>query len=184
MMEIPREIFILSAIMFTVLSVNMARKALKEKTKLQYITLLLMVLSVTWSILAAVNQIGFAAIAWGTAMIVSIINLPEAGKHIDQQLLEVDLDSPITPRDIISSHYGLWVKVAYRYGIGYAILGYIIQGVVVCGGILLVLDHLYGLPSNLYSIVIGIVPVTAYQSYRQIEKRLAVKTNPTEQIQV
>ena len=77
LMEIPRELFVFSALLFAYVSVKIARKAYEEKTKLHYITLLLMVLSFGWSVLAALGMIEFAAIAWFVTLIISLINLPE-----------------------------------------------------------------------------------------------------------
>ena len=183
-MEIPRELFAFSALLFAYVSIKTARKTYEEKTKLQYITLLLMVLSFGWSVLAALDMIEFAAIAWFATMIISLVNLPELGRHIDQQLLDIDLDSPITFHDIISNHYDLWVKAAHRYGMSLAIIGYTIQGLVICGSILLVLDYLYGLPPNFYVVLIGILPTSVYQLYKRVKKRLAIQHKPVEKVQV
>jgi hypothetical protein len=184
MMGIPRELFILSAIMFTVLSVDMARKAMKEKSKLQYITLLLVVLGSVWSILAAFNQIGFAAIAWVAAMIISIINLPELGTHIDQQLLKVDVEDSFRINEILRGQQSGWLKLAYQHGIGYAVLGYFAYIIVIWGCILLALDYFFVLEMNLSVFALTFIPISTYRQYKQIMKRLAVQTKLTEQMQV
>jgi len=109
LMEIPREIFVLSALLYAYLIVKTARKTYEEKTKLNYITLLLMVLSFGWSVLAALDMIEFAAIAWFATMIISLINLPELGRHIDQQLLEMDEREPIRISDFFTRQQLGWL---------------------------------------------------------------------------
>lgn len=173
-MEIPRELFVFSALLFAYVSLKIARKAYEEKTKLHYITLLLMVLSFGWSVLAALGMIEFAAIAWFVTLIISLINLPELGRHIDQQLLEMDEREPIRITEFFTRQQLGWLKLAYRHGIGVSVLGHFIFNTIIYGLALLALDHFYGIKIGVSVYALTFIPVSTYRLYRQIEKRLVV----------
>lgn len=175
LMDIPREIFVLSALLFAYVSVKTARKTYEEKTKLNYITLLLMVLSFGWSVLAALDMIEFAAIAWFATMIISLINLPELGRHIDQQLLEMDERESIRISDFFTRQQLGWLKLAYRRGIGVSVLGYFVFNTIIYGLVLLALDYFYGFKIGISVYALTIIPVSTYRLYRQIEKRLVIR---------
>ncbi len=184
-MEIPRELFILSTIMFTGLSIDLARKAIREKTTILYTTLLLTVLGSVWSILAVFDQIEYAAVAWVSAMIISILMMPELSKHVDQQIMEINIGSPLRLREFFTSQQSGWLKLAYRHGVGLAILGYVVYAVVIYSVALLALDYFYDMGKNLTVYTMTIIPITTYRLYRQIEKRLSVQeVNTAEQVAV
>lgn len=160
--------------MFAYIGIKTARKTYEEKTKLDYITLLLMVLSFGWSVLAALGMIEFAAIAWFATMIISLINLPELGKHIDQQLLEIDEREPIRISEFFTSHQSGWLKLAYLRGVNVAVFGYFVLNTIIFGLILLALDYLYGFKIGVSVYALTFIPVSTYRLYRQLMKRLVV----------
>ena len=118
-------------------------------------------------------------------MILSVIMLPELNKHVDQQIMMIDIESPIRLREFFTSPYSGWLKLAYRHGIGLAVLCYVIQDVVIYGAALLALEYFYGIGIRLTVYPMTIIPITTYRLYRQIEKRLSVQeVNTAEQVAV
>ena len=176
-MEIPKELFILSTIMFTALTIDLARKAIREKTTILYTTLLLTILGSIWSILAVFDQIEYAAVAWVSAMILSVIMMPELNKHLDQQMMAIDIESPIRLREFFTTPNSGWLKLAYRYGVGLALLCYVVYAVVIYGAALLALEYFYGIGIRLTFYSMIIISISSYRLYRQIEKRLSNKVD-------
>jgi len=163
--------------MFTALTIVTAYRALRERTKILYTTLLLTTLGSVWSILAVFNLIEFAAVAWIAAMIISVVMFPELSKEIDQKLLELDINSQLRLGEFFTNQQSGWLKLAYRYGVGCAVLGYIIHIIVIYGSILLAMDYFLGMKIGVTIYTMTFIPITTYRLYKQIKKRLSIE-NP------
>ena len=177
MMEIPRTLFILSTIMFTVLSIDLARKAIHEKTTILYTTLVLTLLGSIWSVLAVFDQIVYAAVTWVSAMIISVFMMPELSKHVDNQLNEIDITGPLRFREFFTNQQSGWLKLAYRQGVGFAILVYAVHAVVIYGVALLALEYFYGIGLRLTVFSMTIIPIMSYRLYKQMQRRVTTE-NP------
>jgi hypothetical protein len=151
-MEIPLELFILSAILFAVLVVVAFYRAYREKERFNYIVGGLCLLGLVWSILFVLDQAPLAGLFWVVAMIISVAMLPELVAFQDRQMREeVYIESPMRVGELFSNTYGGWLKLAYRHGMGVTVILYFLLFEVVTGGILLALDQFYDLPSSLIS---------------------------------
>ena len=171
-MEIPLELFYLSAILFAVLVVVAFYRAYREKERFNYIVGGLCLLGLVWSILFALDQVPLAGLFWVVAMIVSIVKWPELVAFQDRQMREVDIESPLRVGEFFSNTYSGWLKLAYRHGLGITVILYFLFFEVIIGGMLLALDLFYDLPSRLILIILtqGIFPVIFL--YRQIKRAL------------
>ena len=171
-MEIPLELFILSAIFFAVLVVVSFYRAYREKERFGYLVGGLCLLGLVWSILFVLDQAPLAGLFWVVAMIVSVLMWPELVAFQDRQMREVDIESPLRVGELFSNTFSGWLKLAYRHGLGMTVILYFLFFEVVTGGILLALDLFYDLPSRFILIVLitGIFPVISL--YRQIKRAL------------
>ena len=82
-------------------------------------------------------------------MIISVVMLPELVAFQDRQMREVDIESPLRVGELFSNTYSGWLKLAYRHGLGVTVILYFLLCEVGMGGMLLVLDLFYDLPSGL-----------------------------------
>jgi len=148
-MEIPLELFYLSAILFAVLVVVAFYRAYREKERFSYLVGGLCLLGLGWSILFVLDQVALAGVFWLVAMIVSVVMWPELVAFQDRQMREVDIESPLRVGELFSNTYSGWLKLAYRHGLGVTVILYFIFFEVFTGGMLLVLNLFYDLPSRL-----------------------------------
>ena len=148
-MEIPLELFILSAILFAVLVVVSFYRAYREKERFGYLVGGLCLLGLVWSILFVLDQAPLAGLFWVVAMIVSVVMLPELVAFQVRQMREVDIESPLRVGELFSNTYSGWLKLAYRHGMGVTVILYFLLFEVFTGGMLLALDLFYDLPSGL-----------------------------------
>jgi hypothetical protein len=171
-MEIPIELFYLSAILFAVLTVDTLYRAYREKERFHYLVGGLCLLGLIWSILFVSNQIPLAGVFWLVAMIVSVVMLPELTAFQDRRMKEVDIESPLRVRELFSSKYGGWLKLAYRHGLGVTVILYFLFFELFTGGMLLALNLFYDLPSRLVLISSTTGIFSAILLYRQINRTL------------
>jgi hypothetical protein len=176
-MEIPRELFIFSTIMFTVITIDLTRKAIREKTTILYTTLILTVLGSIWSILFVFDNIEYAAVAWISAMFISIFMMPELSKYVDNQIMEIDIESPLGLREFFTNQHSGWLKLANRQGVVFAILVYVVHAVIIYVAALLALAYFYGIGLRLTVYSLTIIPIMSYRLYKQMRKRVQVE-NP------
>ena len=148
-MEISLELFYLSAILFAVLSAHTFYRGYREKKGFYYFVGILCLLVFGSSVMFVLDQVPLAGMFWLVAMIVSVVMLPELAAFQDRQMGEVDIESPMRLGDFFSNTYSGWLKLAYRRGLGVTVILYFIQFEVITGGILLVLNMFYDLPSGL-----------------------------------
>jgi len=177
-MEIPHGLFYLSAFFFAAMVVVAFYRAYREKDRFYYVGGGLCLLGVVWSILFVLDQVPLAELFWVVAMIVSVVKWPELVAFQDHQMREVDIESPLRVGEFFSNTYSGWLKLAYRHGLGVMVILYFIFFEVIIGGMLLVLDLFYDLPSRLILIILtqGIFPVIFL--YRQIKRALTQSTRP------
>ena len=170
-MEIPTGFFILSTIFFALLSIFSLYKAFNEKIKIFAIGALLPIFGSIWSILFVYDQVSLAAVFWVSAMIISIIYLPELTKHQEQTMIQVNLRSSIRLRDFFSNTNDAWIKIAYQNGIDVAVVLYFVQ-IILFGVVLIyVLDYFYSIPLESISIALMIRALfSAYRLYKQIQR--------------
>jgi len=171
-MEISHELFYLSAILFAVLVVVAFYRAYREKERFNYIVGGLCLLGLVWSILFILDQAPLAGLFWLVAMIISVVMLPELVAFQDRQMREVDIESPLRVGEFFSNTYSGWLKLAYRHGLGMTVILYFIQFEVITGGILLVLNLFYDLPSSLILSVSTSGIFLAIFLYRRIKRAL------------
>jgi len=145
-MDIPTELFSLSAVFFALFSLVAIRKAIKEKIRIFTIGAVLSVLATIWSILFVFEQVSFAALFWASAMIISIIALPELSRYQVERMRQVDAESSLRLRDFFSNTNDAWIKIAYRNGINSALALYILQTIFLGAILIYALDHLYDIP--------------------------------------
>ena len=171
-MEIPLELFYLSAILFAVLVVVSFYRAYREKERFNYLVGGLCLLCLVGSILFVLDQVPSAGRFWLVAMIVSVVMLPELVAFQDRQMREVDIESPLRVGEFFSNIHSGWLKLAYRHGLGMTVILYFLFFEVIIGGMLLVLNLFYDFPSRLILIILtqGIFPVIFF--YRQIKRAL------------
>ena len=169
-MEIPHELFYLSALLFAALVVVSLIRAHREKEGFYYFVGILCLLGFGWSILLVLDQVPLAGAFWLTAMLVSVVMLPELTAFQDSRIGEVDVESPMRLADFFSNTYSGWLKLAYRHGLGVTVILFFLLFEVMAGGMLLVLNLFYDLPSRLNLIVMtqGIFP--SIMLYRQIKR--------------
>ena len=172
-MEIPHELFYLSALLFTVLAVVAFSQAHREKERFYSIGGVLCLLGLVWSIMFVLDQVLLAGIFWAAAMIISIVMLPELKAFQDRRMGEVDIESPLRFWEFFSNTYSGWLKLAYRHGLGMTVILYFLLFEVVTGGIILVLNMFYNLPVGLILIVSTTGIFLAISLYRQIKRALA-----------
>ena len=169
-MEIPTNFFILSTVFFALLSIISIYKAVKEKNKIFSIAALLTILGTLWSILFVYDQVSFAAVFWVSAIIISIIYLPELTKHQEQKMRLVDAKESIRLSDFFSSTYDAWIKIAYKNGIDVAIILYFIQFVLIGTVLIYVLNYFYSIPLEYVSIAnIGTAVSSSYRLFQLIK---------------
>ena len=171
-MEIPLELFYLSALFFAAMVVIAFFRAYREKDRFYYVGGGLCLLGVVSSILLVLDQVLLAGLFWVVAMIVSVVMRPEAAAFQDRQMRKVDIESPLRVGEFFSNTNSGWLKLAYRHGLGMTVILFFLLLEVFTGGTLLVLNVFYDLPSRLILIVliIGIFP--ALLLYRQIKRAL------------
>jgi hypothetical protein len=171
-MEIPLELFYLSAILFAVLVVVSFYRAYREKERFGYLVGGLCLLGLVWSILFVLDQVPLAGLFWLVAMIISVVMLPELVAFQDRQMREVDIESPMRVGELFSNTYSGWLKLAYRHGMGVTVILYFMQFEVIPGGMLLVLNLFYDLPSRLILIILTQGIFLVIFLYRQIKRAL------------
>ena len=185
-MEIPHELFILSALLFAATAVIAFIRARREKDKFYYTGIGLSLLGLAWSITAILDQLQLTIVFWLTAMIVSIVKLPELKAFQDRRMREVDIESPLRAADFFSNTNSGWLKLAYRHGLGVTVILYLLQFGVLAAGMILALNRFYDLPSGfLFNVSTMGGIFGAIWFYRQI-KRVLTTTHlppgsPTEQ---
>jgi hypothetical protein len=184
-MEIPRELFYLSALFFATMAVVAFIRAHREKERFYYAGGGLCLLYLAWSILFILDQVRLAAIPAVAAIIVSVVMLPELNRFQERRMREVDIEGPMRMGDFFFSNtYSGWLKLAYRHGLGVTVILYFLLFEVFAGGMLLVLNLLYDLPSSLMLglTITGIIMATLF--YRQIKRALTTihlpPSSPTE----
>ena len=148
-MEIPLELFYLSAILFAVLVVVSFYRAYREKERFNYLVGGLCLLGLVWSIMFVLDQVLLTGLFWLVAMIISVVMLPELVAFQGRQMREVDIESPLRVGELFSKTYSGWLKLAYRHGLGVTVILYFLLLEVLTGGMLLVLNLFYDLPSSL-----------------------------------
>ena len=148
-MEIPYELFYLSAILFAALTVNAFYRAYREKERFNYVVGGLCLLGLVWSIMFVLDQVLLTGLFWLVAMIISVVMLPELVAFQARQMREVDIESPLRVGELFSKTYSGWLKLAYRHGLGVTVILYFLLFEVFTGGMLLVLNLFYDLPSSL-----------------------------------
>ena len=142
-MEIPYELFYLSAIFFAVLVVVSFYRAYREKERFNYIVGGLCLLGLVWSIMFVLDQVLLTGLFWLVAMIISVVMLPELVAFQARQMREVDIESPLRVGELFSKTYSGWLKLAYRHGLGVTVILYFLLFEVFTGGMLLVLNLFY-----------------------------------------
>ncbi|UCH57875.1 MAG: hypothetical protein JSV18_02945 [Candidatus Bathyarchaeota archaeon] len=145
-MEIPYELFYFSAIFFAVIAVVAFVRAYRDKKRFFYIGGGLCLLGVVWSILLVLDQVSLAGLFWVVAMIISIVMLPELIRFGSDQMREVDITSPLRAADFFSNRYSGWLKLAYKRGLGVAVILYSMQFAAIVGTMLLAVNLFYDLP--------------------------------------
>ena len=184
-MEIQPDLFILSALIFAASAVIAFIRARREKERFYYTGIGLCLLGLAWSITAILGQIQLTIVFFLIAMIVSIVKLPELKEFQDRRMREVDIESPLRAADFFSNTYSGWLKLAYRHGPRATIILFILQSVVITGGMLLALYRFYDFPLRLILFVLISIIFLVIRLYRQI-KRVLTTTHlppgsPTEQ---
>lgn len=163
-MEIPTDFFILSTIFFALLSIYAIYKAIKDKIKIFAIGALLTILGTIWSILFVYEQVSLAAVFWTSAMIISIINLPELTKHQEQKMVQANPRSSVRLRDFFSNTNDAWIKIAYRNGIDVAVTLYFVQIILIGAVLIYIINYFYNIPLEYMSI--ALIPSTIFSTYR------------------
>jgi hypothetical protein len=171
-MEIPRELFYLTAFLFAVMAVVEFFRAYREKERFYYVGGGLCLLGLVWSILFVLDQVALAVVFWVVAMVVSIVMLPELTAFQDRRMGEVDVESPLRVADFFSNTYSGWLKLAYRHGLGVTVILYFLQFEVITGGMLLALNLFYDLPSRLILSVLASGIGLVILLYRQLKRAL------------
>jgi hypothetical protein len=171
-MEIPHGLFYLSAFFFAAMVVVAFYRAYREQKRVYYVGGGVCLLCVVGSILLVLDQVPLAGLFWVVAMIVSVVMLPEASAFQDRLMREVDIESPLRVGDFFSNTNSGWLKLAFRHGLGMTVILYILLIEVIAGGMLLVLNLFYDLPSMfiLMLLIIGVFPAISF--YRQIKRAL------------
>ena len=177
-MEIPRELFYLSAIFFAATAVVAFIRARREKERFYYMGGGLSLLYLAWSILFILDQVPLAAILAVAAIIVSVVMLPELNRFHERRMREVDIESPLRAADFLSNTHSGWLKLAYRRGLGITVILYLLQFEVITGGMLLALDLFYDLPSSLILSLIFSGIFMAILFYIQIKRALTTIHQP------
>ena len=154
-MEIPRELFYLTAFLFAAMAVVAFFRAYREKERFYYVRVVLCLLGLVWSILFVLDQVALAILFVVVAMIFSIVMRPEASAFYDRRMGEVDVESPLRVGEFFSNTYSGWLKLAYRHGLGITVILYFLQFEVFTGGILLALNLFYDIPSRFILIVLS-----------------------------
>ncbi len=185
-MEIPHELFILSALIFAASAVIAFIRARREKERFYYTGIGICLLGLAWSITAILDQLQLTIVFWLLAMIVSIVNWPELNRFQDRLMKGVDIESPLRAGDFFSNTYGGWLKLAHRHGLGATVILYLFQSVVISGWLLLALNQLYELPLRVLLASVSITNIfLAIRLYRQIKRALTTThlppDSPTEQ---
>jgi len=171
-MEIPLELFYLSAILFAVLSAHTFYRGYREKKGFYYFVGILCLLVFGSSVMFVLDQVPLAVMFWLVAMIVSVVMLPELAAFQDRQMGEVDIESPMRLGDFFSNTYSGWLKLAYRRGLGVTVILFFLFFEVITGGLLIVLNLFYDLPSRLHASIMiqGIFP--SIWLYRRTKRAL------------
>jgi hypothetical protein len=167
-MEIPTNFFILSTVFFALLSLFAIYKAVKEKIKIFAISALLTILGTLWSILFVYDQVSLAAVFWASAMIISIIYLPNLSSYQDEKMRLVNARGSIRLSDFFSNTNDAWIKIAYRNGIEVAVILYFVQIILIGVVLIYVFDYFYNIP--LESISIALFTGAVFSSYRLFQQ--------------
>ena len=133
-MEIPHELFYLTAFLFAAMAVVAFFRAYREKERFYYVRVVLCLLGLAWSILFVLDQVALAILFVVVAMIFSIVMRPEASAFQDRRMGEVDIEGPLRVGEFFSNTYSGWLKLAYRHGLGITVLLYFLQFEVFTGG--------------------------------------------------
>lgn len=171
-MEIPHELFYLSALFFAVLTIVAFFQAYREKEKFYNIVGVLCLCGLVWSIMFVLDQVMLAGIFWAVAMIISFVMLPELTAFQDRRMGEVDIESPLRLGEFFSNTYSGWLKLAYRQGLGMTVILYFLLYEVFAGVMILALDLFYDLPAWLILNVLTTGIFLAILLYRQIKRAL------------
>jgi len=171
-MEIPRGLFYLSALFFAAMVVVTFFRAYRERERISYVVVVLCLLGFIWSILFVLGHVPLAGLFWVVAMMVSVFMLPELRELQDRQMREVDVESPLRLGKLFSNTHSEWLKLAYRHGLGVTVILFFLQFEVIAGGMLLVLNMFYDLPSGLFSAVLITGFFSAISLYRQIKRAM------------
>ncbi len=172
-MEVPHELFILSALLFAASAVIAFIRARREKERFYYTGIGLCLLGLAWSITAILGQVQLTIVFWLLAMIVSIVKLPELKAFQDRRMREVDIESPMRAADFFSNTYGGWLKLAHRHGLGATVILFLLQSVVITWGMLLALYRFYDFPLRLILLSVSIsIIFLVIRLYRQIKRVL------------
>jgi hypothetical protein len=179
-MEIPHELFILSALLFAATTAIAFIRALREKERFYYTGIGISLLGLAWSITAILDQIQLTTVFWLIAMIVSIAKWPELNRFQDRLMLKVDIESPLRAADFLSNTYSGWLKLAYRHGLGATVILYTLQSIFITGGMLLALYRLYDFPFSVILLSVSITNIfLAIRLYRQIKRALTTIHPPS-----
>ena len=171
-MEIPHELFYLSAFFFAAMAVVAFIRAHREKERFYYLGGGLCLLYLAWSILFILDQIRLAAILAVAAIIFSVVILPELNRFRERRMREVDIEGPLRVADFLSNTHSGWLKLAYRHGLGVTVILYFIFFEAFAAGMLLALDLFYDLPSSLILSLMITGILMAISFYRQIKRAL------------
>ena len=173
-MDIPTDFFVLSTLFFIGVSIIAAIRANKDRHRVNYVGVGLCLLGAIWSILIVYDQVSFAGFVWVSAMIISVIMLPELAKHQDEKMRTVDVESPLRLVDFFSNTQDGWLKLAYRYGAGVVTALYVLQALVIGVVLFSVLHHIYGISFGfIYPFLTMSILLTTYRFYRQIKRVLS-----------
>jgi len=178
-MEIPHELFYLTAFLFAAMAIVAFFRAHREKERFYYVRVVLCLLGLAWSILFVLDRVALATLFVVVAMIFSIVMRPEASAFYDRRMGEVDVESPLRVADFFSNTYSGWLKLAYRHGLGATAILYLLLFELITGGMLLALDLFYDIPSGFILSVLTPGIFLAISFYRQIKRALTTIHPPS-----
>ncbi len=79
-------------------------------------------------------------------MIISIVMLPELIRFGSDRMRGVDVTSPLRAADFFSNKYSGWLKLAYKHGLGVAIILFSMLFVAIGGAMFLAVNLFFDLP--------------------------------------
>lgn len=178
-MEIPRELFYLTALFFAAMAVVAFFRAYREKERFHYVRAVICLLGLAWSILFIRGQVALATLFVGVTLIFSVVMRPEASAFQDRRMREADIEGPLRVGEFFSNTYSGWLKLATRHGLGVTVILYFLLFEVFTGGILLALNLLYDIPSELILSVLTSGILLGILFYRQIKRALTTNHPPS-----